>query len=363
MRDLAIGMSGPDVRALQEGLNTRSESIASPIAVDGVFGPETDQAVREFQKRQQLDVDGVVGRETRPSIFHLALVTATIFGQKINSGQSLMNRPSLKDRVIAGFSPGKLQLGVPPAPEYTPRTLTIPDDIRKEMMDWATRPSGNVINIPDDVRRQMMNPKFYPIQFAQLSKPLAAPHIPEVTLPSSNSGAWKYDHCELQSGGQTVFPFTRSRQDSFVLTAQCIVSKGTPEGKHVESTVGVQAGEPLNATAGSDAWTFNPFWQVTDVDRIGALSNFHWWQPYAQVGMAFGRDINPTITVNAVPFNLSFEATKFLTLALAGGMFMNFDTTTGRVLLGPMFTFSVNLKFGRPPLPLSPVDTYSHDLP
>ena len=79
MRDLAIGMSGPDVRALQEGLNTRSEGIASPIAVDGVFGPETDQAVREFQKRQQLDADGVVGRETRPSIFHLALVTATLF--------------------------------------------------------------------------------------------------------------------------------------------------------------------------------------------------------------------------------------------------------------------------------------------
>jgi len=100
MRDLAMGMSGPDVRALQEGLNTRSEGIASPIAVDGVFGP--DQAVRAFQKRQQLDVDGVVGRETRPSIFHLALLTATIFGQKINSGQSLLNPPSLKDRVIAG---------------------------------------------------------------------------------------------------------------------------------------------------------------------------------------------------------------------------------------------------------------------
>ena len=43
-------------------------------------------------------------------------------------------------------------------------------------------------------------------------------------------------------------------------------------------------------------------------------------------------------------------------------MFMIFDTTTGRVLLGPMFTFSVNLKFGRPPLPL-PFDTYSYDLP
>jgi hypothetical protein len=363
MRDLAIGMSGSDVRALQEGLNTRSEGNAPPIAVDGVFGPETDKAVREFQKREQLDVDGVVGRQTRPAIFPLALVTATIFGQKANSGRGLMDRPSLKDRVTAGFSPGKLQLGGTPAPEYKPKTLTISDDTRKQMMDWATRPTGNVIDIPDDVRRQMMNPKFYPIKFSQLPKPLAAPYIPELTLPSSNPGAWKYDHCELQSGAQTIFPFTRSRQDSFVLTLQCITSKGSPEGKHVESTYGVQAGEPLNATAGSDAWTFNPFWQVTDVDRFGALGNFHWYQPYAQVGAAFGRDINPTITVNAVPFNLSFDATKFLTVALAGGMFMNFDTTTGRVLLGPMFTFSVNLKFGRPPLPLSPFDTYYHDLP
>jgi len=230
-------------------------------------------------------------------------------------------------------------------------------------MEWATRPKGNVINIPDDVRERMMNPKFYPIQFSQLSKPLPAPYIPELTLPSSNVGAWKYDHCELQAGGQTSFPFTRSRQDSFVLTTQCIVSKGSPEGKHVESTFGVQAGEPLNATAGNDAWTFNPFWQITDVDRFSAKGSFHYWQPYAQVGMAFGRDIKPTVTVNAVPFNLSFDATKFLTLSLAGGMFMNFDTTTGRVLLGPMFTFSVNLKFGRPPLPLSPFDTYYHDLP
>jgi hypothetical protein len=48
--------------------------------------------------------------------------------------------------------------------------------------------------------------------------------------------------------------------------------------------------------------------------------------------MAFGRDIHPAITVNAVPFNLCFEAAKSLTLALAGGMFMNFDTTTGCVL-------------------------------
>jgi hypothetical protein len=363
MRDLAKGMSGPDVRALQEGLNTRNDGVVPPIAVDGVFGPETEKAVREFQQRQQLDVDGIVGRQTRTAVFSLALVTATVIGQKSDIASTWMNRPSLRDRVAARFSPGKLQLGGTPAPEYRPKTVTLSDEARQQMMDWATRPDRNVLNIPDDLREQMMNPKYYPLQFTQLPKPLAAPYVPELTLPSSTPGQWKYDHCELQSGGQTFFPFTRSRQDSFVLTAQCIVSKGSPEGKHVESTAGMQAGKPLNATAGNDAWTFNPFWQITDVDRFGALGNFHYWQPYAQVGMAFGRDINPTITVNAVPINLSFDATKFLTLAIAGGMAINMDMATGRVLLGPMFTFSVNLKFGKPPLPLSPFDTYTHDLP
>jgi hypothetical protein len=283
MRNLSIGMSGADVRALQEGLNTRNDGIAPPIATDGVFGPETDKAVREFQKRQQLDVDGVVGRDTRGSIFHLSLLTATVFGQKANSESSLMNRPSLKDRVIAGFSPGKLQLGGPPTPEYKPKTLTISDETRKQMMEWATRPNGNVINIPDDVREQMMNPKYHPLQFTHLPKPLPAPYIPDVTIPSSSVGDWKYDRCELQGGGQTIFPFTRSRQDSFVLTAQCIVSKGDREGKHIESTFGVQAAEPLNAAIGSNAWNFTALWQLTDVDRFGAIGNFHYWQPYAQV--------------------------------------------------------------------------------
>ncbi|HWO36905.1 MAG TPA: peptidoglycan-binding domain-containing protein [Candidatus Acidoferrum sp.] len=49
MRDLCAGMNGPDVRALQEGLNLRNDGVASPIAVDGSFGPETDNAIRAYQ--------------------------------------------------------------------------------------------------------------------------------------------------------------------------------------------------------------------------------------------------------------------------------------------------------------------------
>jgi hypothetical protein len=161
------------------------------------------------------------------------------------------------------------------------------------------------------------------------------------------------------------FPFTRARQDAFTLTLQCIVSKGSPKGKHLEWTNGFQMADPLNATVGNDSWTFSPYTQITDVDRFGSIGNFHWWQLYAQAGFqaSLGRSINPTPTLNLVPVNLAYDVTDFLTITMAGGGFVNLDLMSGRVLVGPMFTFGVTLKFGASPLPLSPFDTYRHDLP
>ena len=34
------------------------------IAVDGVFGRDTEEAVRDFQSQHDLDVDGIVGDNT-----------------------------------------------------------------------------------------------------------------------------------------------------------------------------------------------------------------------------------------------------------------------------------------------------------
>ena len=48
------------VRALQDLLRERGH----PVAVDGIFGPLTHDAVREFQEAQDLVVDGVVGPRT-----------------------------------------------------------------------------------------------------------------------------------------------------------------------------------------------------------------------------------------------------------------------------------------------------------
>jgi peptidoglycan hydrolase-like protein with peptidoglycan-binding domain len=38
------------------------------VAVDGIFGPETDAAVRAFQQEKGLAVDGIVGPQTWPAL-------------------------------------------------------------------------------------------------------------------------------------------------------------------------------------------------------------------------------------------------------------------------------------------------------
>ncbi len=58
---LRQGSRGGAVRTLQAGLN---EVFPRRLAVDGVFGPRTEAAVRDFQRRRRLTVDGVAGPRT-----------------------------------------------------------------------------------------------------------------------------------------------------------------------------------------------------------------------------------------------------------------------------------------------------------
>lgn len=52
---LRVGATGADVAVLQRALG---------IPDDGRFGPQTDRAVRSFQKKHHLPIDGVVGART-----------------------------------------------------------------------------------------------------------------------------------------------------------------------------------------------------------------------------------------------------------------------------------------------------------
>ena len=52
---LKLGSRGNEVRALQEKLNLKA---------DGIFGPLTEEAVKDFQRSNGLEVDGIVGANT-----------------------------------------------------------------------------------------------------------------------------------------------------------------------------------------------------------------------------------------------------------------------------------------------------------
>lgn len=57
---LSRGSTGQDVWELQNKLRQAGYNIS----VDGIFGPETERAVRDFQTKYGLSVDGVVGQQT-----------------------------------------------------------------------------------------------------------------------------------------------------------------------------------------------------------------------------------------------------------------------------------------------------------
>jgi SpoIID/LytB domain protein len=64
-RVLKVGVSGSDVRQLQHFLKLIGYS---PGSADGVFGPQTEKALKGFQRGSSLMIDGIVGSETRRSL-------------------------------------------------------------------------------------------------------------------------------------------------------------------------------------------------------------------------------------------------------------------------------------------------------
>lgn len=68
-RLIRVGDTGPAVRDVQHRL---AHALGTPLPADGVFGPQTLDAVRRFQRDRGLAADGIVGPETWRSLVEAA---------------------------------------------------------------------------------------------------------------------------------------------------------------------------------------------------------------------------------------------------------------------------------------------------
>src|SRR3954453_4552238 len=92
---LRMGSTGPEVARVQSALG---------ITTDGIFGPETDAAVRAFQGRSGLKTDGVVGATTGRGLSGAGVADASAkprYGftiQKASKSESAHVRPAIGGR-------------------------------------------------------------------------------------------------------------------------------------------------------------------------------------------------------------------------------------------------------------------------
>lgn len=66
--ELLKGSNGIAVKMLQYNLRLRQYSIGTS-GIDGIFGKDTESAVRLYQKNHNLEIDGIVGINTWTSLF------------------------------------------------------------------------------------------------------------------------------------------------------------------------------------------------------------------------------------------------------------------------------------------------------
>lgn len=76
MANLRIGSSGDEVKKLQNALISAGYNVGSTGA-DGVFGKNTDAAVRQYQRDNQLAVDGIAGQNTLGKLYGAGMAASS----------------------------------------------------------------------------------------------------------------------------------------------------------------------------------------------------------------------------------------------------------------------------------------------
>ena len=90
VKAIKYGMKGDEVKNLQTTLN----NLGYNLDVDGSFGPQTLSAVKDYQKKNGLTVDGMVGPQTQGKLFGGSSGTATNTSAAATSGNATNTKPA-----------------------------------------------------------------------------------------------------------------------------------------------------------------------------------------------------------------------------------------------------------------------------
>ena len=140
---LRRGSRGPEVKALQQ-------QLGMPAAEqDGIFGPKTEQAVRNFQTNQGLQVDGIVGPQTQASIAN-AQAAGTATRDAPYNPQTVPQTPTQRRT--------QQQAPQTAAPQTSPRPRARPAQGSDEIQTRVLDKDGNAIEpMPVDDLANMAN--------------------------------------------------------------------------------------------------------------------------------------------------------------------------------------------------------------
>lgn len=142
--ELDKGSKGQQVQLLQHLLNTIGQN-RPPLELDGKFGPATDKAVRRYQERRHLSVDGIVGQDTWRS---LGMKSSALPRGAIASATPQRSVPVPSVRRLVTGGPARMQPAVAAAP--IARSQLAVDQAASPVARAAPvmEPPGTAINAP-----------------------------------------------------------------------------------------------------------------------------------------------------------------------------------------------------------------------
>lgn len=87
-----------EIKKIQSALN--KQALGKQIAVDGIFGSETLNAIKEFQKqhKEELKVDGLVGDQTLSALGITNIADSSLKATRPGEDQSRGSSKSVKNK-------------------------------------------------------------------------------------------------------------------------------------------------------------------------------------------------------------------------------------------------------------------------